>query len=419
VPGDRVLALQRAAGNRAVSRLLQRTPMLHDWDNPVTERRTQTVGEQSVSTSVHTYARTIDAAGLSYYQLTDWLERAESHKGEVTPELRKQVRALRKTKKPAHDPMDAIDAFEKDTGPLAFDVSRTDVATHLRDVLVHPERINQGKYGLCGPDALLRAIVIRHPEAYVAYVLRLATRGVGRIGNLEVVAAPDVRGKHFKPGDLRHGIAAADWIALASLRSAKNKVYSAIRHMDGRSWYEGLQWLHAGAGAGSDVDELAAWAREMGLPPDKVDVRAKTAPLITNVLGPRQGDFAENWQRIDQHADAGWDVLLAIHKDVMGNAGELPRWVIGAHFVLLRSRIVAETKNGIQGFGFDAMTWGGVKHGWFAATDASMALIGYVAMDLRGALPAGPVATVTQAEAKYVFSEAYSGEEKRLDVMEL
>jgi len=405
----RLLALQRTAGNRAVgsmlrARTLQREPMLHDWDKPERAVRQIYRDNEVLNEVYNVYERTIDAATLNYYQLDDWIQRAKSHP-EADAKLLKQVRSLRKRKRPTRDAREVIGAFEGATGALAFRVTRKDVADHLRLVLLRPELLQQGGYGLCGPDAFVRAIAMRHPNEYVDYVIDLATTGVGHIGGLRVCATDDVRAERFTPGQPKHRIAAADWIALASLRSDKNTLYSAIHHMD-RRWYEGIQWIHAGIGAGTDVDELRDWAREVGLSDDRIEMRMKHVALITNVIGQSRNDaFSANWDRIEELRSQGWDVMLAIHQKVIGNARELPRFVVGGHFVLLTGPIRAEQKNAVAGRGFDAMTWGGIKHGWFADTDASIALIGYLALDLRR--PLRRLAEVREREAKYVFSRPF------------
>jgi hypothetical protein len=407
---QRVLALQRTAGNRAVASLvcarsprgaIQRAPMIYDWDHVQTVKEIVHRDGESVLANVSKFMKTIDAAKLNYYELEEWLDKAKAHP-EADNQMLKEVRDLRDAKAPAQDARIAIKAFEDSTGQLAFDVDRHDVGRHLRAILTRPEKINQGEYGLCGPDAFLRAIAIRHPEAYVNYVIDLVKTGDGQIGGLTVHASRDVRRKHIAPGGTRHGIEAADWAALASLRVAKNTQYKAIGTME-RTSREGIQWIHMGIASATDPDEIETWAAQLGLPAGKREMRMKKASLVSNVFTSRAGSFGHNWARIQTLRSQGWDVMLAIHQKVMKNTGELPRAVLGGHFVLLTSDIVPETQNGHAGQGFDAMTWGGISHGWFRDTDAGIALIGYVALDLSG--PLGPTAATTTEEDTEVSAD--------------
>jgi hypothetical protein len=148
-----VQALQRAAGNRATTRLvrraLQRAPDVPDPDSP----------------------DAVDAERATFYFLDDWLRRGD--RSFMSAATLARIRALRDARRPAVDAMARIDDFERRRGPLAFNVSREQVARRLRRILCRPELLQQGQYLLCGPDVFLRIIALRHPDLYANYVIDL------------------------------------------------------------------------------------------------------------------------------------------------------------------------------------------------------------------------------------------------------
>ncbi|MDR2093778.1 MAG: hypothetical protein LBP58_10800 [Azoarcus sp.] len=117
-----------------------------------------------------------------------------------------------------------LNAFMNGTGSLAFDciTKRDDFVKDLTDRHKVPSLINQDKTPLCGPAAFMYCIARENPDVYGEYVLDLAMTGEGRIGNLTVTVGRDCRKAELNPNG--EEIAPVDWVALASLRDASNKV---------------------------------------------------------------------------------------------------------------------------------------------------------------------------------------------------
>jgi len=421
-----VIALQRARGSGGAARLLQRSPDVPDFDDmaeTTSEYRTERVGDEAVRRRVlvHLYRR-IDADEQNLFWLDDWLQRARARdpvtvrifdpgrnpRG-IPVDLSALVAEVKKKRDslalPAEaDPRNRIAAFERADGELVFNVRREHVAEHLRTVIRLPERLAQGRYPLCGPDAFLRAWLRMNPGAYVDYVISLVQTGHGRLGHLVVRAPVEVRRKAFAQAQ-RHDLEGGAFAAMAALRSQENfPLYTKIRHTPRMGehplrvagitlpiWVgypsHVIRWMHAGIAGGSDVSDLADWFRRAGVPPDKMEFKEKRASLVTQMLPFTYSDFGRHWRRIHELYLKRWQVLLAIHQDVIGNSGELSRFAVGGHFVTLDSPLEREDKDGRWGIRFAALTWGGRRDGWFLREEKAQALIGYLAVD-PSALPA-------------------------------
>lgn len=99
-------------------------------------------------------------------------------------------------------------------------IKRTDVAAGIKERLTHPEKIDQGSSSLCGPAALMFAVLKKSPALYVRYVTSLYDTGSGALGDsFGIWVKPGTDCKNCDPGG---ELPVVDWVALASLRDSEN-----------------------------------------------------------------------------------------------------------------------------------------------------------------------------------------------------
>ena len=114
-----------------------------------------------------------------------------------------------------------IDAFAAKSEDGVFpNISRSDVANGMRARLKNPELIDQASSSLCGPAALMYAVLCKSPYFYVRYITGLYDTGFGALGDsfgIAVRPGPDCRA-----ADPSGELAGVDWVALASLRDSEN-----------------------------------------------------------------------------------------------------------------------------------------------------------------------------------------------------
>jgi len=150
--------------------------------------------------------------------------------------------------------MERIERFKRDSGNLKFKCikdreDREKFAVHLKERMSNPRKINQGLTPLCGPAAFMHCVAKDRRDNYVHYVLDLAEKGEGRLGNLRV-----------KPGSAclngtEIGCDPVDWVALASLRDSTNRLWSMRSHKSEIAgitiggtlayWFNAAGWYHA------------------------------------------------------------------------------------------------------------------------------------------------------------------------------
>lgn len=111
----------------------------------------------------------------------------------------------------------------KNAGPSL--VSSSKMAEQLLDRINYPYLIDQGYSSLCGPNVIMRCLAETRPLEYVSYVLDLYEFGEAKIGNLVVKPSlACLNATNKRVGSDKSSIAAADWIALASLRDSTNGI---------------------------------------------------------------------------------------------------------------------------------------------------------------------------------------------------
>lgn len=111
--------------------------------------------------------------------------------------------------------------FEAKKGNGEFPkIKRADVAKGIRARLANPELIDQGGSSLCGPAALMFAVLRKSPTLYVRYVTTLYDTGSAALGDSPGIwVNPGSDCRNCEPGG---ELPAVDWVALASLRDSEN-----------------------------------------------------------------------------------------------------------------------------------------------------------------------------------------------------
>lgn len=101
-------------------------------------------------------------------------------------------------------------------GNVAFRfLDRNLVAYQLAVRVLCPERVDQGRAGLCGPAAFVMGLLRGCPSNYVRLARDLLANGYARVGDLRAEPLDAIR--TFDPG---RSVPQADWLVLASLRNS-------------------------------------------------------------------------------------------------------------------------------------------------------------------------------------------------------
>jgi len=147
--------------------------------------------------------------------------------------------------------MERIERFEREDGSLKFKCidKREDFTKSLKARARNSRLIQQGDTPLCGPAAFMHCLAKDKRDDYVHYVLDLAEKGEGRLGNLRV-----------KPGSAclnstDIGSDPVDWVSLASLRDSTNHFFSMRSYESEVAgittggalayWFNSTGWYHA------------------------------------------------------------------------------------------------------------------------------------------------------------------------------
>jgi hypothetical protein len=131
---------------------------------------------------------------------------------------------------------------------------RVDFVKTLESRKTDPYLINQSNAMLCGPAAFIYCFACEWPEEYGCYVLELAIRGEGKLGNLKVSPGKSCLDNAGQPST-GWEIDPVDWVALASLRDSSNLVLGVDR--------PGASLIASAAGA-TWPQRLTEWFRETG-----------------------------------------------------------------------------------------------------------------------------------------------------------
>jgi hypothetical protein len=175
-----------------------------------------------------------------------------------------------------------IEAFSKKKAPgLWKHISRQKVAQQLRERVMNPLLINQGKAGLCPSAAVAYSLALVRPVDYVRAVIDLYERGRARIDKWDIEPCGDLR-QYRLPVCGQDGCPPpeADWIIMASIR-------------DSEYWFQDYHSVSDQGGAwGNDV---ARWLRKAGYTTVLEDWH-KTAHKDRVVLEAAQNYYDNDYQ---------------------------------------------------------------------------------------------------------------------------
>lgn len=117
----------------------------------------------------------------------------------------------------------ALERIRAARAPAFPALAAEEVATQLAARLAEPARIDQARSSLCGPASLLYRLALDARTAYAALIADLFVDGTARLGDWEI--RPGRRCREFSPGPQTR-IAACDWVGLASVKDATNRVFA-------------------------------------------------------------------------------------------------------------------------------------------------------------------------------------------------
>jgi hypothetical protein len=113
-----------------------------------------------------------------------------------------------------------------------------DFYAEVIDRIKDPEVINQNQTYTCGPAAMLYGLARKRPLQYAKFVCNLYAFGEAALNDYKIVAPDDVLAVRNTPDAMRD-MCSADWVALASMRCAKNWVFSDIGTLRGGATFAG------------------------------------------------------------------------------------------------------------------------------------------------------------------------------------
>ena len=235
------------------------------------------------------------------------------------------------------DPSAMVDAFASRTSPGVWPhLPRADVAADMRAKLLAPETVDQGGTPLCGPAAILFALIDRDPAAYVRMASELYETGRMTMRTKTLHCSADV--KRTRPGER---VSAADWMMMAAMRDAANALFD-IEEDDGpvaRMVAQGI----------STPWEMKGWADEI--------LRLQDVEYEScYVFGEEKALLASR----DRH-DRGGVAFLMIDGAMARN--ESATVAFPTHWVVYRGGLKIE-RGGFFGndmYGFRIWTWGGFR----------------------------------------------------------
>jgi hypothetical protein len=235
--------------------------------------------------------------------------------------------------------------------------TRGQLAFELGIRIWEPIKIRQRTHGVCGAVVMMQEVCTRDPEAYVEYVLGLATQGRARLN----VAGNGLRVRVRANSNIRHtplpvtpeSMAQADYIALVGLRNSENFLPYRSRFT--------IRMLECGTSDG----ELVRWMRRAGY----THVRDRTRTRLAGALPTQtvRNAFGDAWirphvQRMSNELAQGCVVYLIASGD-LGDAalgrirdvgpGHLMMNVFGAHAMRVLGVLVNPA-----GVRFRLVTWG-------------------------------------------------------------
>lgn len=225
-----------------------------------------------------------------------------------------------------NDAHQVIEQFRERTTPGRFPwMTRDLVADQLIERVEAPGRIDQRSSSLCGPTSLIYHIARDRPGDYVRFVIDLFESGSATMNDFHI--EPGVDMLHYNPDD--GDIAAADWIALASIRDSKNLLFD----------YQSVRNEFAGI---TLPGELASWFAQAGYR----DVREEA-----NIFFKKNRRDAETASRLFEE---GYNVALLINANMLDGETQTNWSLTPDHWVVLTSPLEF-TETHVR---FTLFTWG-------------------------------------------------------------
>ena len=124
----------------------------------------------------------------------------------------------------AHALVAAFRSDEPAGPPVAWRLDRAVVADRLDELITEPTRVRQGRLNLCGPAALVSLWFARDPVGAVEYAITLYESGRAPMGDLQVVASPQLRRLPYGLVAQDRSCPQADWMMMAALRDSTNRM---------------------------------------------------------------------------------------------------------------------------------------------------------------------------------------------------
>lgn len=217
--------------------------------------------------------------------------------------------------------------------PSAFpNIERIELMRTLRQRVENPQAIDQAGSSLCGPASLMYILATKRSAMYFRFVVELYERGSAMLGSLRVAPGEDCR--NYTPGTK---LAAADWVALASLRDSENAIFD-LDEVEDR--FAGITM----------PNELVGWLNAVGFS----NVLNETNLFLT------KGE--DDFRQAAQLASQGYKVCLLV--DAAGiQTGASERGALRQIFTVPNHWIVLDTIHQLapESVEFSIYTWGKPK----------------------------------------------------------
>jgi hypothetical protein len=184
---------------------------------------------------------------------------------------------------------DAADFGAGTSNAAAFpNLNRARISFQLMARVIDPSLVNQGRYQLCGPAAIVVSLARSHPERYVAACAELADRGRTTIGQW-LIQPSDLIRRNMSPQE-------ADWVLCASIRADTRALTDSMYGVSG-------------------ADQIFDWLRRCGYQRVLLAVnfplrRVRSEPVGLMPPGLDGSDKAAMVRTMADLTQRGWGVFL-------------------------------------------------------------------------------------------------------------
>jgi hypothetical protein len=230
----------------------------------------------------------------------------------------------------------ALIDFERSTQPGAWPrIAKQELIKDIRQKLANPYSVNQGATPLCGPAAIVFALLSRSPVAYVRICRELYE--TGQFETATQTARPSAT---LRASPAKNGISVADWMLMATLRDVENLLFPVESTSGPIVMGITSPW------------EMKGWATEL--------LGYGVAEFTSTFF---YGEF-DGMREANQSRDIGGVAFLLIHSAMLGN----PEPFVGYpdHWVMFQGALkIDEGVWWIHDSGhifFDCYSWGALCH---------------------------------------------------------